>query len=324
MPSKIKSLSFIVPCLNEEENISEFIKRIQPFQKQNPSLKYEIIFVDDGSQDKTLTTLRELSRTNSHVRYVSLTRNFGSHLAMLAGLDSAATDAVIFIPCDHQGEPELINQMIKIAKEGAEIVIGERINKKPQIINRFLSWGFYFLFNQVGDVRLPAGGSDFFLITERPIEFLRKNKEYNVNIFMLLLWPGFKCKTLECGLPPRKSGKTKWTFKKRFRLAMDSFFGFSVLPLRLITLAGIIFSTSSFLFFSYTIVNYFYLGTPVPGIPTVVCTITFGFGCIFLALGIIAEYLFRVLDFSRNRSLFVISEQSEPVNEVISNIQSRK
>ena len=310
MVENIKSLTFIVPCLNESDNISLFMDGVLEMRKANPSIKFRVMFVDDGSVDDSRKIIINLNKKFIDVDYVFLTRNFGAHLALLAGLDSAETDMAVFMPCDQVSDPSLINQMIKYADEGAEVVIGKRKNRKTKFINRFFSWAFYYLFNLVGDVRLPPGGSDFFLITKRPMEFLRKNKEYNANLFMLLLWPGFNYRTLECEIHPREKGESKWTFSKRLRLAIDSFFGFSMFPLRVLTGLGLFLSFTSFMFLVYTIGNYFYLGTPVPGVPTIVCAIAFGFGCVFLALGIIAEYLFRNLDFSRKRPLYVIEDQS--------------
>ena len=310
MASQIKSLTLIVPCLNEENNISSFMNRVLEIRENSPNINFRVMFVDDGSTDNSRKIIRGLNKEYSAVDFIFLTRNFGSHLALLAGLDSSPTDTAVFIPCDQPNHLSHILKMLQYANEGIEVVIGENINKNRNITSKFFSWFFYYLFNLIGDVKLPSGGSDCFLVTKRPIEFLRKNKEYNTNVFMLLLWPEFKSITLEFENIPRTTTGSKWTFAKRLRLAMDSFFGFSMAPLRFITIAGIFFSTTSFLFLTYTVSNYFFLGTPVPGIPTVVCTIAFGFGCMFLALGIIAEYLSRALDFSRNRPLFIIDEQN--------------
>jgi polyisoprenyl-phosphate glycosyltransferase len=311
MPSEIKSLSFIVPCLNEEENISEFVKRIQPLQSQKPSIEYEIIFVDDGSQDKTLAILRELSQTHNHIHYVSLTRNFGSHLAMLAGVDHCQTDAAVFIPVDLQNDPALVNTMLEHSHNGAEIVIGQCKKGTTGFLTRWLASTFYYIFDLVSNIKLPSGGTDFILITQRPIQFLRKNREYDVNIFMLLLWPGFKSATFEYLEGKRHRGKSKWTMSKKINLAVDSFFGFSSAPLKLITRTGIVLASGSFLFVLYIVVETMVLGTPVPGFPTLAATTTFGFGITFLALGIISEYLSQVLSFVRGRPLYLTSETNQ-------------
>ena len=311
MLSEIKSLSFIVPCLNEEENIPEFVKQVHALQAQNYSIKYEMIFVDDGSHDKSLKILRELSKKHNHIRYISLTRNFGSHIALLAGVDHCQTDAAVFIPADLQKNPSLVKTMLEHVSKGAEIVIGRQKKKKTGLMTRWLASFFYFVFELVGNVTLPSGGTDFILITRRPIQFLRENREYDVNIFMLLLWPGFRSATFEYSEEKRFRGKSKWTFRKRINLAIDSFFGFSSVPLKMITRTGIVLASGSFIFVLYIVVETSILGSPVPGFPTLVAIITFGFGITFLALGMIAEYLSQVLSFSRGRPMYLISETNQ-------------
>ena len=311
MLSEIKSLSFIVPCLNEEENIPEFVKQVHALQAQNYSIKYEMIFVDDGSHDKSLKILRELSKKHNHIRYISLTRNFGSHIALLAGVDHCQTDAAVFIPADLQKNPSLVKTMLEHVSKGAEIVIGRQKKKKTGLMTRWLASFFYFVFELVGNVTLPSGGTDFVLITRRPIQFLRKNREYDGNIFMLLLWPGFRSATFEYSEEKRFRGKSKWTFRKRISLAIDSFFGFSSVPLKMITRTGIVLASGSFIFVLYIVVETSILGSPVPGFPTLVAIITFGFGITFLALGMIAEYLSQVLSFSRGRPMYLISETNQ-------------
>ena len=308
MLSEIKSLTFIVPCLNEEENIPEFVKQVHALQAQNYSVKYEMIFVDDGSHDKSLKILRELSKKHNHIRYISLTRNFGSHIALLAGVDHCQTDAAVFIPADLQKNPSLVKTMLEHVSKGAEVVIGRHKKKKTGLMTRLLASFFYFVFELVGNVTLPRGGIDFMLITRRPIQFLRENREYDVNIFMLLLWPGFRSSTFEYSEGKRFRGKSKWTFRKRVSLAIDSFFGFSSAPLKMITRTGIVLASGSFIFVLYIVLETSILGSPVPGFPTLVAIITFGFGITFLALGMIAEYLSQVLSFSRGRPMYLISE----------------
>ena len=311
MLSEIKSLSFIVPCLNEEENIPEFVKQVDALQVQNYSIKYEMIFVDDGSHDKSLKILRELSKKHNHIRYISLTRNFGSHIAWLAGVDHCQTDADVFIPADLQKNPSLVKTMLAHVSKGAEVVIGRHKKKKTSFMTRWLASFFYFIFELVGNVTLPSGGTDFILITRRPIQFLKENREYDVNIFMLLLWPGFRSATFEYSEEKRFRGKSKWTFRKRVSLAIDSFFGFSSVPLKMITRTGIVLASGSFIFVLYIVVETSILGSPVPGFPTLVAIITFGFGITFLALGMIAEYLSQVLSFSRGRPMYLISETNQ-------------
>jgi len=311
MLSEIKSLSFIVPCLNEEENIPEFVKQVHALQAQNYSVKYEMIFVDDGSHDKSLKILRELSKKHNHIRYISLTRNFGSHIALLAGVDHCQTDAAVFIPADLQKNPSLVKTMLEHVSNGAEVVIGHHKKKKTGLMTQWLASFFYFVFELVGNVTLPSGGTDFILITRRPIQFLRDNREYDVNIFMLLLWPGFRSATFEYSEEKRFRGKSKWTFRKRISLAINSFFGFSSVPLKMITRTGIVLASGSFIFVLYIILETSILGSPVPGFPTLVAIITFGFGITFLALGMIAEYLSQVLSFSRGRPMYLISETNQ-------------
>ncbi|PIQ95653.1 MAG: hypothetical protein COV67_13770, partial [Nitrospinae bacterium CG11_big_fil_rev_8_21_14_0_20_56_8] len=274
MPQELRSVSFIVPCLNEEANLPPFVECVEEIRKSDPATEYHIIFVNDGSTDNTLEVVRRLSRERPHVYYVSLTRNFGSHLALQAGVDICQTDAAVFVAVDLQNDPRLVFEMLGYAREGAEIVIGRRREKKAGWLTRALASGFYFLFNLVGDVKLPPGGTDFVLIGRMAIEFLQKNREHHVNIFMLLLWPGFTSKTFEYAGQKRRMGRSKWTLIKRVRLAMDSFFGFSTGPLRLITLIGSLLASGSFLYMLYIVIETLILGTPVPGFPTLVTIVS--------------------------------------------------
>ena len=304
----VKSLTFIVPCLNEADNIPAIVERIENLQKGDPATDYYLLLVDDGSTDETLDVMRQLQTKHSFINYVSLSRNFGSHAAIEAGLNYVQTDAAVILSADLQDDPDLVLEMLDLARNGAEVVIGKRRSRQDRWLARQGSKLFYWLFNRIGDVKVPEGGVDFILLTRRPIEFICHHSEPNVNIFVLMLWPGFRSATLYYRRVARQRGQSKWTFPKRLRLALDSFFGFSATPLRLITLCGLVMSSTAFAYGVFILLRALLLGSSVQGWSSLVSLVTFGFGITFLALGILAEYLLRILDFVRGRPRYVIVE----------------
>lgn len=304
----VKSLTFIVPCLNEAENIQIIINRIDAIKQKDILTDYQLMLIDDGSTDETLTVMRQAHASYPYVHYVSLSRNFGSHAAIEAGLNQVQTDAAVILSADLQDDPDLVMEMLACARNGAEVVIGTRRSRKDSWIAHQGAKLFYWLFNKIGDVQLPEGGVDFVLLTKRPIDFIRHHCEPNVNIFILMLWPGFRSQRIYYHRSARTRGKSKWTFSKRLRLALDSFFGFSAAPLRLITFLGLMMSSGSFAYGVFIFLKALTLGSPVEGWPTLVAFVAFGFGITFLALGIIAEYILRILEFVRNRPRYLSVE----------------
>lgn len=304
----IRSATFVVPCLNEADNISAILERIRAIQNRDPLTEYHLMLVDDGSTDETLMLMRQAHKADPRVRYLSLSRNFGSHQAIEAGLNQVRTDAAVILSADLQDDPELVVEMLTHARSGAEVVIGTRRSRSDSRLARLGAKWFYWLFNSISDVRLPEKGVDFILLTRRPLEFIRNHSEPNVNLFVLMLWPGFRSAVIYYPRGPRVRGKSKWTFAKRLNLALDSFFGFSSVPLRLITTLGLVMSGGAFTYGLSVSVRALIFGSPVQGWPTLAAIITFGFGITFLALGIIAEYLLRILDFVRARPRYVITE----------------
>lgn len=317
----VNSLTFIVPCLNEAENIQLIINRIDAIKQKDVWTDYQLMLVDDGSTDETRNVMRQACASYSFVHYISLSRNFGSHAAIEAGLNQVQTDAAVILSADLQDDPDLVMEMLAFARNGAEVVIGTRSSRKDSWLARQGAKLFYWLFNKIGDVQLPEGGVDFVLLTRRPIDFIREHCEPNVNIFILMLWPGFRSQRIYYHRSARTRGKSKWTFSKRLRLALDSFFGFSAAPLRMITFLGLIMSSGSFAYGVFIFLKALILGSPVEGWPTLIAFVAFGFGITFLALGVMAEYILRILDFVRNRPRYLSVETD---SEDMSNIYNQE
>ena len=322
--ASLKSVTFIVPCLNEADNIPAILDRIEAIQHRDAQTEYHLMLVDDGSTDETLAVMRQAHTSYSFVHYVSLSRNFGSHAAIEAGLTQVQTDAAVILSADLQDDPDLVMEMLAHARDGAEVVIGTRSSRKDSWLARQGAKVFYWLFNRIGDVRLPEGGVDFVLLTRRPIDFIRSHGEPNVNIFILMLWPGFRSKRIYYHRSARTRGKSKWTFSKRLRLALDSFFGFSAAPLRLITFLGLIMSGGAFAYGMFIFLKTLLFGSPVEGWPTLAAVIAFCFGITFLALGIMAEYILRILDLVRNRPRYVTVETDSDSAANISSQESKR
>lgn len=303
----MKQITIIVPCYNEQESIPEFYKRIKEVKVTDCEFHY--LFINDGSQDETLSMLRTLSQQDEKVSYVSLSRNFGKEAAMLAGLDYADGDAVIIMDADLQHPPEMIPEMINWWMQGYDDVCGRRSDRHDEswIKRNFTNLYYYFL-QKSSRYPVQRDVGDFRLLGKRCVAALRMLRERQRNTKGLFTWVGYRKKEISYQVQPRVAGKTTWSFWGLCNLALEGLTAFTTMPLRIASCLGIIVSVMALLYMVFVFVNALLYGDPVAGYPTLMVVMLFLGGVQLLSLGIIGEYLGRVFNESKRRPIYLAEE----------------
>lgn len=303
-----KKLSVIVPCYNEEKNLDSFLQRIlQTIKKLG--LDYNIIFVDDGSSDKTWKKISSFSINNTKITSIRLTRNFGHQSALKVGLDNADGDYIFSLDADLQDPPELLIEMInKIKDEKLNIIYAQRNNNNESFIKKTSSYLFYFLFNKISKVKILQQVSDFRLIDSNVLKELKKIKEYDLFYRGLIPWMGFDYGVIKFDRDNRKQGKTGWSFVKMIDFALTGIFKFSNLPMRLSFLITFFMIVIFLLLSFYTFFVYF-SGNVIKGWTSIIIVISFLNIGIFFILGIISEYVGRIYNEIKSRPNYIINEK---------------
>lgn len=304
----MKKLTIIIPFLNEAENLKFFDERIQDFVKNLKDADVEFLFIDDGSTDDSLNVLKTIKYKK--VKIISFSKNYGSHYAILAGIDSSDADFITFMSADMQEPVQLYVDMLNKMNSGSsEILFGTRRIVALKGFNRLFSKFYNYLVKNLAFHDFPENGTDIFMISKKVADAIRSIPENNTSVYGLLFSVGFKKEFVPYDQTERKIGTSKWTLKKKIKLFTDTFVAFSIFPLRLITITGVIVSLSGFAFGLAIIVYYLMGWIKTPGYSTIVALITFGFGSVFLMLGIISEYLWRMFDQIRPRPRYIIREK---------------
>ena len=301
-------VSVLIPFLNESLNIPSFYSIIESLRNRIQNYELEFIFIDDGSTDESLEILKKMKITNSKI--ISFARNYGSHYALFAGIDCSKADYITFMSADFQEPLELYIEMLeKIQTKEYDIILGQRRTRNAGLVTRFFSWIYLLMMNTFIFQDYPKEGVDVFLINNKVRDTLQTIEEKNSSIIGLLYLIGYKKGYVFYSQKERAKGKSKWTGKKKFKIFFDSIISFSVLPLRFITFSGILISILGFSFGFYLLYTYLFRTILVQGYTTIVALITFGFGLVFLMLGIISEYLWRMFDQVRPRPRYIIKEK---------------
>jgi dolichol-phosphate mannosyltransferase len=302
-------LEIILPAHNEEGNILPMYQEIVS-ALASTNYQYTILYVDDGSTDKTLYQIKDLAMQDTRVKYIEFSRNFGHQNAIKAGLDASFADVIIMMDCDLQHPPNLITELLNKYEQGYDIVRTNRVaNETASFIKRKTSNLFYKFLNHLSDIKLEPGSADFRLISGKAIEQLKLFNEFDLFYRGLIKWIGFKQISLEYHPEQRLSGKTKYTYKKMISFGLKGFTSFSTKPLYFAAYLGLIFSLSSTLSVPY-IIHAFYTGTQVPGWASVIATIVFFGGLNLMILGIIGIYLSKLFTQSKNRPHYIIKESN--------------
>lgn len=306
----MEKISIVVPAYNEEESIPYFYEEIN---KEFKELKQELelIFVDDGSKDKTLDVIKGLTK-DKRVKYVSFSRNFGKEAAMWAGLNASTGDYVTIMDSDLQDPPSLLKEMIRLIKEeGYDIVGTRRVTRKGEpVIRSFFARMFYKIINKMSKVEMVDGARDFRLMTRQVVNSVLSLKEYNRYSKGLFSFVGFKTKWLEYENIQRVAGETKWSFWKLLLYAIDGIVAFTTIPLTIAIAIGFIFCLIAFIMIIVVIVKTIAFGDPTTGWPSLVCIIFMVSGIQLLCIGVIGEYLSKMYLEVKNRPIYIVKESN--------------
>lgn len=306
-------LSLVVPVYDEAEALEPFLSATLPLlEKQAPEL--EILFVDDGSRDNTLSKLRELAASDPRIRYLAFSRNFGKEAALSAGIEHARGDAVILIDVDLQDPPELIAKFLYHWRvEGYDMVYGVRQTRRADSATKRQTAGwFYRIFNRVSDTPIPPNAGDFRLLDRQVVDALRQLPERNRFMKGLYAWAGFRQLGVPYHRPARQVGSSKFRYWKLWNFALDGIFSFSTLPLRVWSYLGGVVALLAFGYILVIITKVLLLGRDVPGYASLMTTVLFFGGMQLLSIGILGEYLGRLVTESKRRPLYLIAETSPP------------
>ena len=306
----MKKISILVPCHNEQENIEKLYDALVESIVKINGYQWEIVFVDDGSFDDTLSHIKQLRERDERVCFISLSRNFGKENAMLAGFDHITGDAVIIMDADLQHPPHLMAEMIAEWESGYDDVYAERLNRgKESWLRRKLSMLYYRLLQRMAKVDVLPNVGDFRLLDRKCIDSLKKLRETQRYTKGLYCWIGFKKKKISFQQADREKGKSSFSYHRLFNLAVEGITSYTTAPLRISTVVGIVVSLVAFIYMCYVLIKTILYGEPVQGYPTLVILILFLGGVQLLSLGIIGEYLGRVFHETKNRPVYLISEQ---------------
>ena len=302
-------LSLVVPCYNEEENIELFYKEVvKTFKK---SFKYEIIFINDGSKDKTISILKELYKSKKeNIKIVNLSRNFGKESGIYAGLKQATGDFTCIIDADLQQNPSFVLDMLKILEDNEEydsVAAFQETRKEGKLLT-FLKNCFYRLINKICEIEFVSGASDFRLFRKNVVESILEMTEYYRFSKGIFSWVGFNTYYMPYTVEDRANGTSKWKIRQLFKYAIDGIVSFTTTPLRISTILGLIISLISFAYFVLVIIQKLFLGVSLEGYTTIVALILLLGGIQLLCLGIIGEYLARTYVEVKRRPIYITKE----------------
>lgn len=269
---------------------------------------YEIVFVDDGSGDNSWEIMNRIREGDKNVQCVKLSRNFGEHAAILAGLSVCTGDCAVTKQADLQEDSSIILEMYESWKKGNKVVLAVRAARDENPVKKFFANMYYAIVRKFIDKNMPAGGCDCYLLDRKVIQVLQMLDERNSSLTLQVLWVGFQSDKIYFHRKDREVGKSRWTLAKKVKLVVDSMMSFSYFPIRLMTTTGIVFAILAAVLAVNVIVEKVTVGTPIAGWASLMCVVLLSAGLILLMLGILGEYVWRALDAARNRPPFIIDE----------------
>lgn len=272
---------------------------------------YEIVMVDDGSGDDSWDVMNKIRDMDENVKLVKLSKNFGEHAAILAGLSNCTGDCAVTKQADLQEDSELIVRMYEKWKEGNKVVLAVRQERDEPALKKFFANMYYALVRKTIDPNMPKGGCDCYLLDRQAIEVLMKLDERNSSLTLQVLWIGFKSDNVYFHRKDREVGESRWTLSKKIKLVVDSMMSFSYFPIKFMSSVGFVMAALAFLWIIEVIIEFFVVGTPVRGWSTLMILVLFSAGMILIMLGILGEYLWRTLDATRNRPVFIVDSIKE-------------
>jgi glycosyltransferase involved in cell wall biosynthesis len=300
-------IAIVVPVHNERDNLATFREEVSAVLHQLGEYDWEFVFVDDGSTDGSFQVLETLRDLDPRITALRFPRNFGSHVAIAAGIDHARGDAAVIMAADLQDPPALIREFVARWRDGFDVVWGARSGRDDGRLRAWAMNRFYSLVRRIAIPRYPKGGTgSFCLITKPVMDAFRQMNERNRLTFGLIAWAGFRETHVPYHRPRRLVGSSSWTMGKMMKAAIDTFVSFSFLPIRAISLAGLLLSGLSFLFGFYVLVNKLVFGTHVEGWTSVMLAVLLLGGVQLVMVGVLGEYLWRALDEARARPLYIV------------------
>ena len=307
-----KLITILVPAYNEQDVLNMLYERVSKIMNSMQNYNFEILFVNDGSTDKTLDILKNLREKDNRICYLNLSRNFGKEIAMIAGLDYSKGDAVIIIDADLQDPPELIPEMISYWEEGYDDVYAKRKSRKGESwLKKFTSKMYYKTLQSVTKIQIQKDTGDFRLLDRRCVEALKQFRESQRYTKGLFSWIGYNKKEILYDRDPRAAGKTKWNYKKLIDLSIDGITSFTTTPLRMSAIIGILISIIGFIYMMVIIIKTIISGVEVPGYASTMVVILFIGGIQLIFLGIIGEYLGRAFYETKNRPIYFVDRYNE-------------
>ncbi len=314
MDEQKRLLTIVVPCFNEEASVgffyTEIMKYAELFQKKY-TIDFELLFIDDGSKDNTLASLKHLAEKDSCVHYVSFSRNFGKESAIYAGLEHSTGDFVCIMDADLQDPPHLLEEMyLKITTEQFDCVATRRSTRKGEpVIRSIFAQCFYKMINKISSIKIVDGARDFRMMTRVVVDAVLEMKEYNRFSKGIFNWVGFNTHWISYENLQRVAGKTKWSFWKLFLYSLDGIFAFSTAPLAISSIVGILICFAAFCYMLYVIVKALVFGDPVAGYPSLVTILLFVSGIQLFCIGIMGQYISKLYLETKHRPMYLIKEK---------------
>lgn len=313
----MEKISIVVPCYNEEKALPYFYEEVDKISKKMVENAFEIIFINDGSKDRTIDVIREIAKKDKRVKYISFSRNFGKEAAMFAGFKEATGDYIATMDADLQDPPELLFEMLKgIKEEGYDSVATRRKTRKGEpLLKSIFSRIYYKLIRKMTKLDIVDGARNYRLMTRQMLDSIIEMSEYNRYLNGIYAYVGYNTKWLEYDNKERVAGKTKFSFFKLLSYALEGITSFSSFPLRMSAILGIFLCFIAFAFIIFIIIKTLVLGDPTSGWPSMICIIVFCSGLQLFFLGIIGEYLSKTYLETKRRPLYIVKETEKDLKK---------
>lgn len=316
----MRKISLVVPCYNEQEALPYFLQEVRQVASEMADtwdVEFEMLFINDGSKDRTLDILREAALVDKRVRYISFSRNFGKEAAMYAGLKNATGDYVAIMDADMQDPPALLPEMYEaLQSDEYDSVATRRVDRKGEPpVRSFFARCFYKIINRISDADIVDGARDFRLMKRQMVDAILSMSEYNRFSKGIFGWVGFRTKWLPYENVERVAGETKWSFWKLFKYSLQGIIAFSTAPLAISSVLGVILCFVAFLMIVVIVVKTLAFGDPVGGWPSLACITLFLGGIQLLCIGILGQYLAKTYLETKHRPIYIVAETSEGANE---------
>lgn len=307
-----EKITLIVPCYNEEEVLPYFYEEFQKVAGQLEGYEMEVLFVDDGSKDGTLSIVKAFAKQDERIKYLSFSRNFGKEAAIYAGLQNAHGEYTVLMDADLQDPPSLLPEMVRAVKEeGYDSAATRRVTREGEPpIRSFFARRFYALMNRISSAEIMDGARDYRLMNQNFKNAILEMTEYNRFSKGIFGWIGFQTKWIEFKNVERRAGETKWSFFKLFRYSIEGIIGFSTAPLAMVSVLGLFVCTVAFLFLIFIVIRTICFGDPVAGWPSMMCIILMLGGIQLLCTGILGMYLSKIYLESKNRPIYLCRESN--------------